>query len=93
MPTNVPTADRLNLVYRMRAEARIVAEVGYWPAPRGFFLYWAVNTVNWKVYIGVTNDFLGRVADHKNAAANGSLLPFHRALRKHGSGAFVFVPI
>jgi predicted GIY-YIG superfamily endonuclease len=93
MPPNLPADDRLTLIAHMREEARVVAAVGHWPAPGVFWLYWAVNTVNWKVYIGVTNDFLRRVADHRNDAANGSLLPIHRAVQKNGPCAFVFVPI
>jgi predicted GIY-YIG superfamily endonuclease len=85
--------DRVALLSRMREEAAAVAEVGFWPAPKGFYLYWAVNTVNWKIYIGATNNFQARVADHKNLAAQGGLLPLHRAIRKYGAHAFVFVPI
>jgi len=77
----------------MRREAAVVARVRHWPARKGFFLYWAVNTVNSKIYIGATKDFMGRKADHMNDALNGSKLPFHAAIRKYGPDVFVFVPI
>lgn len=90
---NALQTDRLAFLTSVRKEAAIVAGVGFWPAPKGFFLYFAVNRVNLKIYIGITNNFLARVAEHKNLAGQGSLLPFHCALRKHGFDAFVFVPI
>lgn len=89
----IPEEHRIALLTRIREEAAVVAGVGFWPAPKGLFLYWAVNTVNWKIYIGMTNDFVGRVSAHRNSAAQGSLFPIHCAIRKYGPDAFVFVPI
>ena len=85
--------SQADFIHRVRNDAVEVAREGYWPAPKGLFLYWAVNRINWKIYIGITNDFGGRISDHKNAALNGSALPIHAAIRKYGADAFEFVPI
>lgn len=80
-------------IARVRAEAELVLKTGFWPAPKGFLIYWAVNQLNKKVYIGFAKDFLRRVSSHRNSALNGSMLRLHRAMRRDGVHNFVFVPI
>lgn len=57
-------------------------------------VYKAVNKANGKCYIGITCGYLSqRVGSHKYAAKKGSQTHFHRAIRKHGWGSFVFEKI
>ena len=52
-------------------------------------IYQAKNKVNGKAYIGQTaRNFKERKYHHLNDTFNGSNLPFHRAIRKYGSGNF-----
>jgi len=57
-------------------------------------VYKATNTVNGKFYIGVTKKSLRqRELEHYSAAKNGSVLLFHRAIRKYGRNKFFFETI
>ena len=48
-------------------------------------VYLATNTVNGKLYVGVTRRSLAhRMSEHKSRANKGSKNPFHAAIRKYG---------
>ena len=52
-------------------------------------IYEAYNKNNGKSYIGLTTHTLEkRKSQHLRSAKSGSLLHFHKALRKHGANAF-----
>jgi len=51
-------------------------------------VYEAVCRVHGKSYIGQSKDFSSCKRSHAHAANHGSKSLFHRALRKHGTGAF-----
>lgn len=55
-----------------------------------YIVYIAINVINYKKYIGVTNNFKRRLKEHMN-----SPYPFGRALRKYGKENFSFqeVPV
>jgi predicted GIY-YIG superfamily endonuclease len=93
MAADSSSSEWLAFADRVREEAHVVAEVGYWAAPPGYLIYWAVNIRNWKFYIGATKNFGRRVGAHLNAAGKPGGPPLCHALRKHGGGAFAFVPI
>jgi group I intron endonuclease len=58
------------------------------------FIYAARNTVNGKLYVGLTTVSVAvRWASHMYDARSGSKLPFHRAIRKYGPKAFVIEQI
>ena len=52
------------------------------------FIYKAENTVNGKIYVGVTNNLKRRKYLHKSQTKKGSSTYFHRALRKYGNDNF-----
>jgi len=52
-------------------------------------VYLARNRLNGKVYVGKTKRTLAqRIKEHARDASKGDNLLFHRAIRKHGLGAF-----
>jgi group I intron endonuclease len=52
-------------------------------------VYVATNAVNGKRYVGRTDQNIrARWNQHVSVAGRGSDLPFHRAIRKYGAGAF-----
>jgi len=52
-------------------------------------IYEAYNKNNGKVYIGLTTlDLETRKSSHLRSAKSGSQMYFHKAIRKHGEGAF-----
>ncbi len=51
-------------------------------------LYKATNRISGKSYIGLTDDYARRKAQHLGQAKRGSLHHFHCALRKYGAAAF-----
>lgn len=54
-------------------------------------VYKCTCVVNGKIYVGCTkNNVEARWNDHIRRAMRGSSFPFHRAIRKHGSDAFIF---
>lgn len=53
-------------------------------------VYLIRNTVNEKVYVGQTKNFVVRKAVHLYAARKGCERPLYRAIRKYGEDAFVF---
>lgn len=54
-------------------------------------VYTARCWTNGKTYVGITSRSLAeRVRKHETAVRGGSQLPFHKALRKHGSTAFTW---
>lgn len=54
-------------------------------------VYLARNTVNGKGYVGQTVQSLNdRKMAHQGNARNGSSLPFHLAIRKHGEDTFTW---
>lgn len=58
---------------------------------RPFLIYAAINQLNGKVYVGYTSQSIKlRSQNHFRAAKAGSKHTFHKAIRKYGSGAFVF---
>lgn len=62
--------------------------VTFQPMPQAV-IYLATNAINGKMYVGKTTYGLRRRWNqHKSHASKGSQLPFHRALRKYGDGAF-----
>lgn len=57
-------------------------------------LYLVENTINNKVYIGITAEGVHkRKTKHLNKAKNGSDVVFHRAIRKHGQNAFIWTAL
>lgn len=51
-------------------------------------VYRAINTVNGKIYVGVTRrDLACRMSEHKSRATKGSKNAFHAAIRKYGWNA------
>jgi group I intron endonuclease len=54
------------------------------------FVYFAINSVNLKMYIGKSNNPERRWAAHLRQVQTGSSYVFHRAIRKHGIDAFAF---
>lgn len=55
-------------------------------------IYKIKNEVNGKIYVGFTtkNPPGKRFSEHKSSSYNGSPTHLHRAMRKHGTGAFSF---
>lgn len=54
-------------------------------------IYLATNTKNGRMYVGQTTRGLAtRITEHEARARRGDALPFCRALRKYGRGAFTF---
>lgn len=81
-------------IARVQADAREVAAVGYSEGGRKPCLYWAINKVDWKIYIGVAVDFKSRVQAHKSAARSGkSGGRLYPAMREVGLKNFEFVMI
>lgn len=61
-----------------------------------FYLYGIYNSINGKLYIGVTSNYRVRWSSHKKLAKNGNIkkmYTIHFALRKYGIENFVFKPI
>lgn len=54
------------------------------------FVYFAINEVNLKMYIGKSLYPQERWKDHISEARRGCKYAFHRAIRKYGIGAFYF---
>ena len=57
-------------------------------------IYAAINKVNLKMYIGQTiNSLSRRFNSHMSVMRKGSIIPFHKALRKYGRNAFDVVEL
>ena len=55
-----------------------------------FHLHLITNTVNGKLYYGMTVNTKHRIATHCSRARNGSMTPLHCAIRKYGWDKFTF---
>jgi hypothetical protein len=83
-------------ITRVREEARAVLAVGYSDFPgRGPLLYWAINRIDLRVYVGATvQRFRERVGRHQSDARWGKgKTRFSLAMRAVGVENFEFVAI